>query len=248
MTASARFTLAAILLLLSALVANSPPPATAVTEGPLVLIESIRPAAPTKKAVLRVRGRIANTSDAVLSQPSVQLRLSPLPLNSREEIDDVLSGTSLRSGNPLPATLQTFPIELQPGQQQEFTLAIPVADLGLPADSAGVYAVFVELSGSLGVIGTAGTAFPWFPKDAEFEESGLALVWPLVQRPAVAADDLVVDPTVVTEIAPGGRLQRLVTLGRGQPVNWLLDSAMWQTTTQMADGYDLLVGGTRTTG
>lgn len=212
-------------------------PAAAETLPVEVLIESVSPALPTVDDDLVLSGRIANTSEADVTLPQVQLRLSPLQLNSRGEITEVLDGTTDRTGLALPDTLTELGPTLAPGQQAQFRLSVPVEDLNLDPQLAGVYAVFVEaLSGGVPLI-EAGTVFPWFPPDAELRPTRLSWVWPIIQKPAVAADELVTDPALPAEFASSGRLGRLLDTGEQYPISWLIDTSTWQTADAMADGY-----------
>lgn len=215
------------------------PAPAAAADGPAeVLVEFVSPAAPTQRDVLTVAGRVANTGQDDVVDPSVQLRLSPLPLNSRQEVVEVFNGSTDRGGNAVPGAVQPLPATLVPGQQAQFTLRAPVADLGLPTDAAGVYAVFVELvAGDGTTVATSATAFPWFPPQALFEPSELAMLWPVVQEPAVAAGELVTQPTLPGEFLPGGRLSRLLDVGEAHNVSWLVDTAILGIAHDMADGY-----------
>lgn len=224
---------------LAAPLAVGGPPVTALadTQPVEVLIESVTPSLPTDRDDLTVAGRIANTSDADIALPRVQLRLSPLQLNSRGEITAVLNGTTDRTGLPLPGTASDLGPTLSPGQQAQFSVSVPMADLGLDPGRAGVYAVFVEaMSGELPLI-EAGTVIPWFPPDAKFRPTQLAWLWPIVQKPAIAADELVVDPSLPGEFTTGGRLGRLLDLGEQYPVSWLIDTSTWESARAMSDGY-----------
>jgi hypothetical protein len=214
---------------------------------PLLLIESLSPAVPQQESTLRVSGRIANTGDSPIVAPAVQLRHSPPPLASRQEVRDVLTGATIRAGVPVAGTRQEFGDWLQPGQQITFQIRVPVAELALP-ESGGVFAIFVEaLSGEISVA-SAGTVFPWFPDTAEFEPSQLALLWPITQRPAVAAEKRVVEPQVISDYLPDGRLTKLIATGTGQRVSWLIDSATLQSAQELASGYQIEVRGELTPG
>ena len=112
-----------------------------------------------------------------------------------------------------------------------------MSELGLDPAAAGVYAVFAELMSGELTIAQQGTTVPWFPPDAEYEASRLAWVWPITQRPALAADDLVIDPALPDEFAAGGRLSRLLDAGSRLRVSWLIDTATVDTARVLADGY-----------
>lgn len=227
-------------LLLPAALLPAPVPAGAA-DGPAdVLIESVAPGIPDEKATLRISGRVANTGDTDLALPNVQLRLSPLPLNSRGEVTEVLNGSTDRTGNPVPGTLTAIGENLEVGQQAQFRLTVPFAELPLDPAGSGVYAVFVELlSGEFSII-QSGTVVPWFGPDADYTASKLAWVWPIAQQPAIAADELVLDPGLPGEFATGGRLGRLLTIGQDRPVSWLVDTSVLEAARSMSDGYQVV--------
>jgi Family of unknown function (DUF6049) len=233
--------IAAISGVLSGAVTGAAPAAHAQGGQVQLLIESVSPAAPTLGSTLTISGRVANSSDAEVVGAQVQLRYSPLPLNSREEVTQVLAGTSPRSGNAVPGTNRPMTQSLAPGQQAQFRMSVPMTDLGLP-EAPGVYAVFVELVSGDASLASAGTVFPWFPKTAGFSPTRLAFVWPIAQKPAVAAYDLVVDPALPNEFATDGRLGRLLQTGLSNDVAWMIDAAVLQTATDLADGYDVKTG------
>lgn len=234
--AAAAVTAAALPLLSSVAAA---PPASAEDPPAQVLIESVLPGAPQPQQKLRISGRVANTGDSDIALPRMELRLSPLPLNSRAEVNEVLDGSTERTGNALPATAVELGSTLAPGQQRDFSLVVPMADLGLDPTAAGVYAVFAELMSGELTIAQQGTTVPWFPPDAEYEATRLAWVWPVTQRPALAADDLVTDPALPGEFAADGRLSRLLDAGSRLRVSWLIDTATVDTARVLADGYQV---------
>lgn len=238
-----RCTLLLVTALITAIGAvNLPSAAAENSNQPQLLIESIKPAVPRSDADLRVTGRLANTGDTEIIAPAVQLRHSPPPLASRQEVREVLAGATIRVGVPVAGTLQEFGERLQPGQQISFQIRVPIAELGLP-DSGGVFAVFVEALSENVSVASAGSVFPWFPKTAEFQPSQLALLWPISQRPAVAAEKFVVDPRVIDDYLPNGRLSNLITLGLDARVSWLIDSATLQSAQELASGYQIEVRG-----
>lgn len=203
-----------------------------------VLIESVTPAVPKTKSKLVISGRVANNSDSSVLHPGVRLLLSPTPLSARSEVAEVLNGTGGTEGVPVSGTEHSLGQRLAPGQQAEFRISLPFSRLDL-GSSAAVHAVFVESLSDGNRIGISGTVLPWFPRGARYRPSGLALAWPIEQLPAVAADELVLDPNLPTELGPRGRLSRLVAAGARNDVSWLVDSATVETAAGMADGYRL---------
>ena len=219
------------------------PPASAVEEVQVsALIESVTPAIPTGKDDLRISGRVANTGTGDVVLPRVQLLLVPSQLSSRTEVTAVMAGVGDAATVPVSGSLVELGDSLAAGQQAKFDITVPVADLGLPTDLAGVHAGYVQvLSGDV-PLSQSGTVFPWFPPDAEIRPTRLAWLWPITQRPAVAGDDLVVDPALPGEFTGGGRLGRLLALGRRYDVAWLIDAATWQTARELSDGYRVVSG------
>lgn len=220
-------------------------PAAAAADGtPELLIDRVTPSIANRRSVLSIRGRLANGSDTTIVRPSVHLRLSPTPLISREEVSQVLDGTSARSGTLVPQTEQEVGGELPPGQQANFRIRVPIAQLGLPENSAGVYAFFVEALSDAGPVTMSGTLLPWFPRKSPYSPCRLAMVWPISQRPGVAAQRLVVDPRIVEEYQPGGRVERLTRVGAQRPGSWLVDTAVWQMARELSEGYQVRLAGT----
>ena len=205
-------------------------------DGPKLFIDSFRPAVPGPKANLTVTGRLANSSANPIALPAVQLRFSPTPLTARPEISQVLDGTSPRTGLPLTSTLTSLGEILQPGQQLSFRLEVPIADLNL-TESGAVFAIFVEALSGTAAITSTGTVFPWFPETAEFKKSRLAMLWPVTQYPAIAAERLVVGEVVLADYEVGGRLEQLVTAGSKSDVSWLIDSSTAQSAKKLSSGY-----------
>lgn len=203
-----------------------------------VLIDEVGPTPAEKNSMLRIRGRIANTGGSSISAPIVQLRLSPQPLINRGEVITVLDGSTDRTGIPVPRISYQLGSSLEPGEQSEFRIKTPISDLKF-SDGAAVYALFAEaLSGSTS-LGRAGLLVPWFPKGSEYQASKLALAWPLTQKPALAAGQLVIDPALPREFAANGRLSKMLDVGSTAHVAWLVDSATVATAAELADGYRL---------
>lgn len=204
-----------------------------------VLIDSVKPVVPRAKSTLRIAGTISNGGDLPIEDPVVQLRLSPDPLNSRSEIPEVMEGTTQRRGVVIPNTQKALPASIQPGQSADFKAKVKLSDLALSTNGA-VYAIFVEVVSGFTSRGWAATTVPWFPRSAEYEPSGLSLLWPITQRPSVASNALVIDPDLPGEFAAGGRLDDLLKAGSGAPVSWVVDTATLQTAATLADGYQVL--------
>ena len=214
-------------------------PVAASAESIEVRIDSVLPAVPKAKSTLRISGEVVNSGELPIVDPIVQLRFSPRPLTARSEVPAVLAGTTDRTGTPIGGSAKSLGPELQPGQSVSFETAVKISDLGL-APVAAVYAVFVEALAGVQPLGRSGSTLPWFPRGSEYAPSGIAMLWPMTQMPAVAANDLVLDPALPGEFAAGGRLDTLRTAAAGAPVSWLVDTATLQTAGELGNGYRVL--------
>ena len=225
-----------------------------------IVIDELRPAIPQDGDTLRITGRIISTARSPLTSVSVQLRKSSSPLTSRAEVTAAsAAGVNPPQGDPddvpLLGTRTDVAAELPPGGRRGFTLRIPVSELGLP--STGTYVIGVEALGREAGVdefdvrkGAVRTFLPWFPEGSEVTPVDLVWLWPLVDWPSRAADDVLLDDQTPLELSAGGRLERLLDIGdrHRSTVSWLTDPALLQTADRMSDGYQVLQDGTLVVG
>ncbi|WP_343242066.1 DUF6049 family protein [Streptomyces sp. SID9727] len=254
---------AALLAGASAPQARADTPAKAPTGSSTVSVslDEITPSAPEKGDTLRISGTLTNRGKETVTDAQVDLRVGPR-LFSRTAID-----TAARRTGYLPGT-DPYPIggkytveidKLRSGISQDFTLSVPVSKLGLGDD--GVYQLGISLSGRTShtlydqVLGIKRTFLPWQDGDRD-SKIGISYLWPLIasahltaetgsdeqQTPVFADDDL------AAEIAPGGRLEQMVSLGSRLPVTWVIDPDLLASVDAMTKPYRVKSGDTTVAG
>lgn len=226
-----------------------------------VSLDTLAPAAPVEGDTLTVSGTLTNKGKETITDGEVDLRVGPR-LSGRSAIDDAADRTGYLPGAD-PAKLggkYTLKVpELRTGVSRDFTLAVPVGKLGL--DTEGVYQLGVSLTGQTArapydqVLGIQRTFLPWQPEDSD-GKTGLTFLWPLIaeshvtaetgsdeqQTPVFSNDDLAL------ELAPGGRLEQLVSLGRQLPVTWVIDPDLLASVDAMTKPYRVKAGDTTVPG
>ncbi|MFJ6434530.1 DUF6049 family protein [Streptomyces sp. NPDC091416] len=226
-----------------------------------VSLDTLTPSAPVKGDTLTVSGTLVNKGKAAVTDAQVDLRVGPR-LYSRTSIDAAAQRTGYVPGvDPYPVGGKyTVKIpKLPAGISQDFTLSVPVSKLDLGDD--GVYQLGVSLSGRTAgaqydhVLGIKRTFLPWQNKDSD-TKTGISYLWPLIasahltaetgsdeqQTPVFADDDL------AAEIAPGGRLERMVSLGSQLPVTWVIDPDLLASVDAMTKSYRVKSGDTTVAG
>ncbi|WP_326811161.1 DUF6049 family protein [Streptomyces scopuliridis] len=224
-----------------------------------VSLDTLAPSAPVKGDTLTVSGTVTNTGKNTITDAQVDLRVGPR-MYGRTAIDDAAERTGT-SGDvaPLGGKYKVTIPKLAVGIPQDFALSVPVSKLGLGQD--GVYQLGVSLTGRTSsaqydqVLGIQRTFLPWQP-DATEEKTQLTVLWPLIsstrlsaetgsddqQTPVFENDDL------AEELAPGGRLEQLVSLGNQLPVTWVIDPDLLATADAMTKNYQVRSGDTTVPG
>ncbi|MEU1007091.1 DUF6049 family protein [Streptomyces sp. NPDC005890] len=228
-----------------------------------VSLDSLSPSAPTDGDTLTVSGTVTNNGKQTVTDAHVGLRVGP-PLTTRSAIDSVArhsDETQGSTGTDVGDKYEENFDKLAPGVAEHFTISVPVDKLDLGED--GVYEFGVALSGQTSaqpwdqVLGIQRTFLPWQPSDAD-TKTKTTFLWPLIstvhmtaktgagelQTPEFLDDDLAKD------LAPGGRLARMVELGKDLDVTWVIDPDLLASVDAMAVGNYRLQGpdGTSTPG
>ncbi|MGW4883316.1 DUF6049 family protein [Streptomyces murinus] len=236
-------------------------PAAAASGDPVsVALDSMSPNAPTDGDTLTVSGTVTNNGKQAVTGAHVGLRVGPI-LNTRSGINDVaqhpdeLQGVS---GSEVGDKYAQKFAKLAPGVAEHFSISVPVDKLDLGAN--GVYEFGVALSGQTSaqpwqqVLGVQRTFLPWQPSDAD-TRTRTTVLWPLLstvhmtaktgagelQTPVFLNDDL------AKELAPGGRLDQMVSLGKDLDVTWVIDPDLLASVDAMASGNYRLQGAGDTT-
>lgn len=226
-----------------------------------VSLDTLAPSAPVEGDTLTLSGTLTNRGKRTVTDAEVDLRVGPR-LSGRGAVDEAAKRTGYLPGSdPLKLggeyTLKVP--KLASGVSQDFTLAVPVDKLDLGAE--GVYQLGVSLTGRTSeyaydqVLGIQRTFLPWQSEDTE-SKTKLTFLWPLIasahitaetgsdeqQTPVFANDDLAL------ELAPGGRLEQLVSLGRQLPVTWVIDPDLLASVDAMTRNYRVTSGDTTVAG
>ncbi len=218
------------------------------TETVDVSLDSLSPSIPSEGDTLTVSGRITNKGKQTVTGAHLGLRVGPT-MNGRSAIDDAAK-SSPYAGTEVRDDYGANFSQLAPGVPQTFRVSVPVDKLDLGAD--GVYQLGVTLAGQTAaqpyeqVLGIERTFLPWHP-DATDTKTKTTYLWPLIstshmtaetgsneqQTPVFNSDDL------AAELAPGGRLQQLLTLGKDLDVTWVIDPDLLASVDAMTRSYKI---------
>ncbi|MFG2982828.1 DUF6049 family protein [Streptomyces sp. NPDC048258] len=242
---------------IAALVYSPAPKAQAAQAAAVdIQLTSMTPAAPVKSDTLTISGTVVNNSPETINDAHVGLRVGPL-LADRSSIDEAADRTSFRAGTDPGEIDPAYAVKIAslPSKvSQQFSLTVPVNKLDLDKD--GVYQLGVSLSGvtesrpSEQVLGIKRTFLPWQP-DAAAKRAQLTYVWPLISTTHVTAETgsdetqtpVFLDDSLAEELRPGGRLERMVALGKELPITWVIDPDLLYTVDAMTKGYRVRVPG-----
>ncbi|MFE9440577.1 DUF6049 family protein [Streptomyces sp. NPDC006602] len=226
-----------------------------------VALDTLSPSAPTNGDTLTVSGTVTNNGKQAVTDAHVGLRVGA-ELTTRSAIDN-----AARTGRDLQAVTgpevggkyaEEFS-KLTPGVAEHFSISVPVDELDL--GGSGVYPFAVSLSGETAaqpweqVLGTQSTFLPWQSGEAD-TKTKTTYLWPLIstvhmtaetgsneqQTPVFRNDDL------AKEIAPGGRLDQLVSLGKDLDVTWVVDPDLLASVDAMTHTYRVKSGDTTRAG
>lgn len=221
-----------------------------------VSLDSLSPSVPSDGDTLTVSGRVNNKGKQSVTDAQVGLRVGPT-VNGRSSIDTVAKSNPYAGTEVGGSYVQDF-AELAPGVPQSFSISVPVDDLDLGAD--GVYQLGVTLTGETAaqpyerILGIERTFLPWQPEAAE-TKTRTTFLWPLISTPHMTAETssneqqtrVFKDDDLAAELAPGGRLQQLLTLGKELDVTWVIDPDLLASVVAMMSGYEIRTGAETTT-
>lgn len=246
-------------------VPSAPPVSAAEKASPSrtvdVSLDTFTPTTPVEGDTLTISGTVTNEGKETVNGAQVDLRVGSR-MNSRGEIEAVAKRTGFAPGNDGAALGGPYSIKipkLAAGISKDFSLSVPVEKLGL--DDDGVYQLGVSLSGRTAgtsydqVLGIERTFLPWQPEATE-KKTQVTYLWPLISSTHLSAetgsDDqqtpVFEDDELATELAPGGRLERLVALGAELPVTWVVDPDLLATVDAMTRNYQVKDGNERVAG
>ncbi|WP_445524836.1 DUF6049 family protein [Streptomyces cyslabdanicus] len=220
-----------------------------------VSLDSLSPSAPTDGDTLTVSGTVTNKGKQAVTDARVGLRLGP-ELNTRSAIDTVAQRTTFDPGADGPEIggkyVQKF-TRLTPGVAEHFSISVPVDKLNLVTN--GVYELSVSLSGQTSVqpweqvLGIQRTFLPWQPDEAG-TKTKTTYLWPLVSSihmtaetgPGAQQTPVFLDEDLAKDIAPGGRLEQMLSLGKALDVTWVIDPDLLASVDAMTRNYRIQAG------
>ncbi|MEU1149831.1 DUF6049 family protein [Streptomyces sp. NPDC005863] len=214
-----------------------------------VSVDSLTPTAPGEGDTVTVSGTVTNNGKQTVTGAQVGLRVAPL--NSRSAIDSAAKRTGFQPGSEGTDVGGKYVDKfsrLAPGVRQDFSISVPAKELPLGAE--GVYQLGVALTGQSAaqpysqVLGIEHTFLPWQP-DAASTKTKTTYLWPLTstnhltaktgsdeqQTPVFKNDDL------AEELATGGRLEQLLSLGSSLDVTWVIDPDLLASVEAMTKSY-----------
>ncbi|MCT2589231.1 DUF6049 family protein [Streptomyces sp. N2-109] len=224
-----------------------------------VSVNAITPAVPEPGGTLTLEGTITNKGDATIGNAHLGLRLSSA-MNSRSTLDQASRRTGFllsADGPEIPG--QTKKIKaLRPGVTLDFSLTVPVDELGL--GPSGVYHLGVSLTGQTKarpypqILGIRRSFLPWQTTEAQ-TKTELTYMWPLISSSHLTArtesdeqqTPVFRDDELAKDIAPGGRLQQLVALGSKLPITWVVDPDLLASVDAMTGPYEVRTEDDKTT-
>jgi hypothetical protein len=233
----------------------TPPPAHAEEPVPLVRItlKSMTPALPTRDGKITVIGTVENITNERIFRAQVYFWRNQAPITDREGFEQALAS---ESNDPIGRrnifVYQNLYEEndpyLEPGETDTFTLTTPVEQLELsPTDGVYLMGVHVLQNNVVRAIGRARLFVPMVStKPAETLKMTSLVTFssrPSLVRPGVLSDD-----HLALEVAPAGRLRKLLTAADTATTSFAVDPALVEELQTMAAGYQVLDGdgGTRT--
>ncbi|WP_053670137.1 DUF6049 family protein [Streptomyces sp. NRRL B-1140] len=226
--------------------------AAAGTGSVSVAINSLSPSTPSEGDTVTVSGTVTNNGKQTVTGAHVNLQVGP-PLGTRSAIDTLAKKSSALqgpSGEEIGGKYTEKFATLTPGVAEPFSISVPADKLDLGRD--GVYQLAVALSGETAaqpwdqVLGVQRTFLPWQPEEAE-TRTKTTFLWPLISGAHMAAETgsneqqtpVFRDEELAKEIAPGGRLDQMVSLGKGLDVTWVIDPDLLASVDAMTRSYEV---------
>lgn len=223
-------------------------------EEPLVLtLDQLSPAAIPRRGKLTVAGTVTNNSTQVWTDIGLYPLTSATPMTNEAEFDAALSSDPALPVGDRITDLGPFTVidRLEPGQSSRYSFSLPRRLLAISGEP-GVYWFAVQALGAVDGVrdqsaiadGRVRTFLPLI-SPREQRRAKLALVVPLRRSVMHRVDGRLADVEGwVTDLAPDGRLGRLLSIGErtSEPITWLVDPAVLAAVRQLArqnPGYNL---------
>ena len=237
-----RLVLALLLVAAAALagVTAHPPQAHAQPATVTVTLSSISPVL-RKGGTFEAAGTVVNTSDVPIQTVTAALWVSLSPLETRTGLAEAAAeapgdrlGVRITEPEDL---LDEMSASLAPGQSATFSLKVPVDRLGL--GGAGVYPVGVDIRANApnelrDTVGRLRTFAPYMPAAKATGSVDVAYVLPFTSSPTAVADGTLLNSSLADDVAPSGRLGRLLSLASNSTVTPAIDPNLLAEATTLA--------------
>ncbi|MBY8879125.1 DUF6049 family protein [Actinacidiphila acidipaludis] len=214
-------------------------------------IDTLDPRVPTKDGSVTVSGTITNDGKSTITDAKVELRTGPGgPLHTRSDMTSAAdrAGFTTQADGEVDGDPVGLP-DIPAGSTVPYTIKVPVSALSL--GDTGVYQLGVTLEGQNSalawphVLGIKRTFLPWYADGEAAKATEMTYLWPLTDRPHIAArgdtdtaqSPIFLDDDLTQELAPGGRLDQMVQLGKQLPVTWVINPDLLATVEAMLKSY-----------
>jgi hypothetical protein len=218
-----------------------------------IALASLEPKAVQPHDTIVLDGTVTNISGGPLTSVSVAARVSAKRISTRFDLahdndPNVVLGTTVSNTRVTIGSLAA-------GQSAQWTILVPVDRLGLPSSAAdfGAYPLAVDARTTAGrtVLTTRlPTQLLWMPTGAQFTPTQISWLIPLVDGIHRGDSNTFLDDQLATDLAPTGRLGRLLSLASAArvPMTYAIDPALVDDATVMAGAAQLSAGVTGVTG
>jgi hypothetical protein len=205
-----------------------------------VTLAAVTPMVASTGDIVAWRGRIVNRTESPWAQVTVEIRLAASPLLGRFRLQRWIGGQGMATS---PIARVVVPLVPAKGSVA-WSVRVSAADLGLGTTEAatGVYAVDIRPRGLPdGTRAASARSFlTWIPVDRVVRPSGVVVLVPLTWTPARIENNLFLNATLARDIAPTGRLSRLVSAVGARRVSWVVDPSLLEAVADLADGARIL--------
>jgi hypothetical protein len=256
---------AGLLIAATAATLGTPPTVAAPVDDPVVqvTIDSFGPVAPKPGDDVLIKGTVRNTSTETLEAPqalacidrthrlTTAAEIAAVPAEQDVAMDD--RNSCSRMTTPDTGVFQQYDAPLAPNASMQFSLKVPWNEWRI-SKQTGVYVVGVVVRGTPQgqerlTVGRARTLMPVIGEQPLTRTVNTALIIPLQHRPTQLGGKRFTNESLAESMAPNGRLGRLLALGNGRKVTWLVDPAtLDEARSIVKDGYDVGEGGKPTPG
>lgn len=215
-----------------------------------IVITSVTPqvAGPGSKVV--VSGAVVNPGSAPVTGPlAVELWSSGARLPSPQEMNVYLSTPGTGLDTQVAGAEVSLPAALAGHKTEHWSLTLPVSRVGMRA--FGVYPLAAQLVQGGFPLASARTLLPYWPGRPQaraIKPLRIGWVWPLVGTPQrTVCPGVLLSDQLASEVAPGGRLGRLLAAGLGPAgvrarLTWAIDPALLSDVNAMTRPYRVGAG------